>query len=153
MLKASFFTVVVTLLLRHAHAQTAPPAPPMETVTLDQAVERAIKNNPTVAQAAQDILRAEGLLQQARAATMPFITAGMSTLVNSTERRFDDVVTSPQTQATLSAQFGMPVLGAVQMGRQGAGAGSVRDREIFSPRTREPGSPSPRRRHTSPSSR
>ena len=82
----------------------------METVTLEQAVERAIKNNPTVAQATQDILRAEGLLQQARAATMPFITAGMSTLVNSTERRFDDVVTSPQTQATVSAQFGMPVL-------------------------------------------
>ena len=82
----------------------------METLTLDQAVERAIKNNPTVAQASQDILRAEGLLQQARAATMPFITAGMNTLVNSTERRFDDVVTSPQTQATLSAQFGMPVL-------------------------------------------
>ena len=82
----------------------------METLTLEQAVERAIKNNPTVAQASQDILRAEGLLQQARAATMPFITAGMSTLVNSTERRFDDVVTSPQTQATLSAQFGMPVL-------------------------------------------
>ena len=89
------------------HAQTPPP---MEAVTLDQAVERAIKNNPTVAQAAQDILRDVGLLQQARAATMPFITAGMSTLVNSTERRFDDVVTSPQTQATLSAQFGMPVL-------------------------------------------
>jgi outer membrane protein TolC len=82
----------------------------METVTLDQAVERAIKNNPTLAQATQDILRAEGLLQQARAATLPFITAGMSTLVNSTERRFDDVVTSPQTQATLSAQIGMPVL-------------------------------------------
>jgi outer membrane protein len=89
------------------HAQTPPP---MEAVTLDQAVERAIKNNPTLAQATQDILRAEGLLQQARAATLPFITAGMSTLVNSTERRFDDVVTSPQTQATLAAQIGMPVL-------------------------------------------
>lgn len=92
-----------------ALAQT-PPA--METVTLEQAVERAIKNNPTVAQASQDILRAEGLLQQARAATMPFITAGLSTLVNSTERRFDDVVTSPRTQATMSAQLGMPVLAA-----------------------------------------
>ncbi len=86
--------------------------PPMEAVTLEQAVERAIKNNPTVAQAAQGILRAEGLLQQARAATMPFVTASFSALVNSTERRFDDVVTSPQTQATLSAQFGMPVLAA-----------------------------------------
>jgi outer membrane protein TolC len=110
MFKASFFTVVVMLFAVTLNAQTVPPAPPMETVTLEQAVERAIKNNPTVAQAAQDILRAEGLLQQARAATMPFVTAGLSTLVNSTERRFDDVVTSPQTQATLSAQFGMPVL-------------------------------------------
>jgi len=110
MLKASFFTVVVTLFAATLNAQTVPPAPPMETVTLEQAVERAIKNNPTLAQATQDILRAEGLLQQARAATMPFITAGVASLVNSTERRFDDVVTSPQTQATLSAQFGMPVL-------------------------------------------
>ena len=84
----------------------------MEAVTLEQAVERAIKNNPTVAQASQGILRAEGLLQQARAATMPFITANLSSLVNSTERRFDDVVTSPRTQGTLSAQFGVPVLAA-----------------------------------------
>src|SRR5436190_19758947 len=110
MLKASIFAVVVVLFAATLNAQTVPPSPPMETVTLEQAVERAIKNNPTVAQAAQDILRAEGLLQQAHAATMPYITAGMSTLVNSTERKFDDVVTSPQTQATLSAQFGMPVL-------------------------------------------
>ena len=84
----------------------------MEAVTLEQAVERAIKNNPTVAQAAQGILRAEGLLQQARSATMPFVTASLSSLVNSTERRFDDVVTSPRTQATISAQLGMPVLAA-----------------------------------------
>src|SRR5688572_12136211 len=93
-----------------ASAQT--PAPAMETVTLDQAVERAIKNNPTVAQASQGILRAEGLLQQARSATLPFVTANVSSLVNSTERRFDDVITSPRTQATLSAQLGMPVLAA-----------------------------------------
>ena len=53
-LRRSSRCVAVTL-----HAQTLA-APPMETVTLDQAVERAIKNNPTVAQAAQGILRAEG---------------------------------------------------------------------------------------------
>ena len=96
----------------HVTPLLAQTAPAMETVTLDQAVERAIKNNPTVAQAAQDILRAEGLLQQARAATRPYLTAGLATLVNSTERRFGDVVTSPRTQATMSAQLGMPVLAA-----------------------------------------
>jgi outer membrane protein TolC len=84
----------------------------MESVTLEQAVERAIKNNPTVGQAAQGILRAESLLQQARAATLPTISGGVSGLVNSTERRFDDVVTSPRMQGTFSAQFAVPVLAA-----------------------------------------
>ena len=82
----------------------------MESVTLEQAVERAIKNNPTIAQAAEGILRAEGLLQQTRSAAMPFVNATLTGLVNSTERRFDDVVTSPREQGTLSAQFGVPVL-------------------------------------------
>ena len=103
--------IMVGLLLLVAPAYAQAP-PPMEVVTLEQAVERAIKNNPTVAQTAQGILRAEGLLQQARAATMPFVTANLATLLNSTERRFDDVITSPRTQATLSAQLGMPVLAA-----------------------------------------
>src|SRR5688500_11976633 len=64
----------VILFTAPAYAQTPPV---MEAVTLEQAIERAIKNNPTVAQAAEGILRAEGLLQQARAAAMPFITANL----------------------------------------------------------------------------
>lgn len=109
MVKSSIVTFVATLLAATLSAQTPPP---MEVVTLEQAVERAIRSNPTVAQASQGILRAEGLLQQARAATMPFVTANLSSLVNSTERRFDDVITSPRTQATVSAQLGVPVLAA-----------------------------------------
>jgi len=106
----SLFAALLLLFATPALAQVSPPL--MEAVTLEQAVERALKNNPTVAQAAQGILRAESLLQQARAATRPGINASVSTLVNSTERRFDDVITSPRTQATLSAQFAMPVLAA-----------------------------------------
>ena len=101
-------TMVCVLLAAPAFAQT----PPMETVTLEQAVERALENNPTVAQAAQGILRAEGLLQQARSLTMPFATMNLTGLQNSTERRFEDVITSPRTQGTFSAQFGVPVLAA-----------------------------------------
>ena len=74
-------TVMVVLLFAATASAQTPPA--MESVTLEQAVERAIKNNPTVAQASQGILRAEGLLQQARAATMPFVTASFSSLLNS----------------------------------------------------------------------
>ena len=40
---------------------------PVETVTFDEAIARALEKNPTVAIAATNILRAEGLLQQARA--------------------------------------------------------------------------------------
>ncbi len=108
----SAFRRTVAALILFAAPAYAQIAPPMETVTLEQAVERAIKNNPTVAQASQGILRAEGLLQQARAATMPFATATLMSLVNSTERRFDDVITSPRTQGTFSAQVGVPVLAA-----------------------------------------
>ena len=102
--------VAVFLFASSAYAQTTPP--PMESVTLDQAVERALKNNPTVAQAAQGILRAEALLQQARAATMPNVNANFTGILNSSERRFDDVVTSPRMQGTFSASAAMPVLAA-----------------------------------------
>jgi outer membrane protein TolC len=108
----SGFSRTVMALLLLAASTSAQTPPPMEVVTLEQAVERALKNNPTVAQASQGILRAEGLLQQTRAATMPFMTASLTSLVNSTERRFDDVVTSPRTQGTFGAQLGMPVLAA-----------------------------------------
>jgi outer membrane protein TolC len=108
---SAFRRTVAAVLLFAASASAQTPTP-MEVVTLEEAVDRAIKNNPTVAQASQGILRAEGLLQQARAQTMPFVTASFSSLVNSSERRFDDVITSPRTQGTFSAQLGVPVLAA-----------------------------------------
>jgi outer membrane protein TolC len=90
----------------------------VESVTLDQAVERALKNNPTVGQAIQGILRAEALLQQARAVTLPQVNASFTGVVNSTERKFDDVVTSPRMQGTIAASASMPVLAAADWARR-----------------------------------
>ncbi len=87
---------------------------PIESVTLDQAVERALKANPTVGQAAQGILRAEALLQQARSATLPKAFASFTGVLNSSERRFDDVITSPLSQGTLSGNLAMPFLAATR---------------------------------------
>lgn len=87
-------------------------APVMESVTLEEAVARALKNNPTVAQAAEGILRAEALLQQARSAAMPTINTNVSGVVVNEERSFDDVVIAPRTQGTFTAQFAVPVLAA-----------------------------------------
>ncbi len=95
-----------------APPQVAPP--PLEALTLQQAVERALQNNPTVGQAAQGILRAEALLQLARAATLPKAFASFSGVLNSTERRFEDVITSPRTQGTFSGNLAMPVLAATR---------------------------------------
>jgi outer membrane protein TolC len=86
----------------------------MEAITLDEAVQRALKNNPTIAQATQGILRAESLLQQARAVTLPNVSAAFTNVFVNAERSFDDVVTQPRSQATLSASLSMPVLAAAQ---------------------------------------
>ena len=98
------------ILLALAPGVSAQSIPPMEVVTLEQAVERALQNNPTIAETAQGVLRAEGLLQQARAATMPFVNAGYSNVVINEERGFNDVVVVPRSQSTFSATLGAPVL-------------------------------------------
>lgn len=91
-------------------ATTLSAQPAMERVTLEEAVARALKNNPTIAAAAQAVLRAEGLLQQARAATLPNASAVFVNSVVDTARGFNGVVIQPRDQATLSANLSMPVL-------------------------------------------
>jgi outer membrane protein TolC len=77
---------------------------------MDEAVARALQNNPTLAAAAQSVLRAEGLLQQARAATMPNASAVLLNTLIDTERGQNGVVTQPRDQVSLSANVNVPVL-------------------------------------------
>jgi HAE1 family hydrophobic/amphiphilic exporter-1 len=101
-----------------AHAVRAPQAvapqpmanPP--SVSFDEAVAAAVNRNLTVQIIATNVLRAEALLQQVRASTMPFVNA---TVINSTldgDRGFDGLVVQPQNQWTLAPTVGMPVLAA-----------------------------------------
>jgi outer membrane protein len=103
---------IFSLLLGLSASAFAQIAPPMEAITLDEAIQRALKNNPTIAQASQGILRAESLLQQARAVTLPNVNATFTNAIVDTERRFDDIVTQPRSQSTISANFAVPVLAA-----------------------------------------
>jgi outer membrane protein TolC len=94
-------------------AQQPPPPQmiqPVERVTLEEAVTRALANNPTIAAASQAVLRAEGLLLQARAATRPNLSAVYINGVVDTPRGFNGVVIQPRDQSTLSASLSMPVL-------------------------------------------
>jgi len=92
-----------------AFAQT-PAAPAMERVTFEDAIQRALANNPTIAGAAEAVLRAEGLLQQARAATRPGVNAFVTNATLDTGRSFNGVVIQPRNQTAISADLSMPVL-------------------------------------------
>jgi outer membrane protein TolC len=91
-------------------AAEQPRAP--ERITFEEAVRRAIERNPTVAEAAQAILRAETLLQQATVVRRPSIGASATTSVLDSARGFDEFVTQPRTQTLLGGAVSYPVLAA-----------------------------------------
>jgi outer membrane protein TolC len=97
--------------------------PTIGQVTFDEAVQRAIEKNPTVAQAATSIARAEALLQQARAATLPTVSASFSNTTLDSERGFSGSVTQPQNQSAFGANVTVPVLAAARW----AAAGQAKD--------------------------
>jgi outer membrane protein TolC len=103
--------LVLALGLAAAAPATAQEPPPL-TVEFDEAVRRALERNPTVAQAATAIGRAEQLLQQARAVTLPAITAGFTNVTIEKARGFNGAVTQPQNQFAFSATASVPVLAA-----------------------------------------
>ncbi len=95
-----------------APAPDAPALPGPERITFDEAVARALQRNPNVREAAQQILRAQALFQQARAAVLPTLYAGAGTVVLDAARGFDGQVTQPRTQSAFNATLSVPVLAA-----------------------------------------
>ena len=79
------------------------PAIPPATVTFKEAIDRAIQRNPSVAQAAAEILRADALLQQARILALPAIGAGASFTRLDQGRELGGNTATPQNQFVASA--------------------------------------------------
>ena len=69
-------TALIVLGHASAAAQGAPQAP--VRMEFDAVIKQAVEKNPTVAQAATNINRADALLQQSRAVTLPLLTATVS---------------------------------------------------------------------------
>jgi outer membrane protein TolC len=92
--------------------QPAPPSTPgeMERLTFRQAVDRALARNPTVQQAVAEVLRAEALVTQARAGSLPQIT------LNAEYRRigeaiaFGSQVFTPVGLTTANGTFSTPLI-------------------------------------------
>jgi outer membrane protein TolC len=99
-----------------AWAQT--PAPPLQpqspaiTMEFEAVIRQALEKNPTAARAATNIARAETLLQQSRASTLPFVTGSVINTTLDSERGFTGGVIQPQNQTTFGASLGMPILAA-----------------------------------------
>ena len=84
----------------------------LEQLTFAQAIDRATKNNPTVAQAVADIMRAEAILQQVRSSSLPSLGASLATsIVNPVKFGDQSIVPAVQTQTT--AALGVPILAPV----------------------------------------
>ena len=91
----------------------AQPAPsPVERVTFEEAVRRAIERNPSVGQAEQAILRTEALLDQARSVFRPTVNGAVGTTMLDAARGFDGNITQPRTQSSFGATGSYPLLAA-----------------------------------------
>ncbi|HEV3141289.1 MAG TPA: TolC family protein [Vicinamibacterales bacterium] len=93
------------------------PAPTLR-VTFDDAIKRAMEKNPTVQAAASAILRAEGLVRQARAATRLQITGNVTTTTLNTGVEFQGATVTPQNQVTASLTAEMPIVAAAAWARR-----------------------------------
>jgi len=96
-------------------AQTPPPlvegqAPAPPPITLAQAIQRALLQNPNVVVALQEIKRSEALVREARAASLPTLTGtGIYTRLDS-DRRFGDRVILAKDQISASVTLAVPLI-------------------------------------------
>ena len=114
--------MMVLCLTTAVEAQT----PVSERLTLDDAVQRALEKNPGVAEAAQAILRAEALLQQANVVRQPAVSATATTTMLDSPRGFDDFVTQPRTQTLVGGSIGFPVLASARWAQRAQAEDQIR---------------------------
>ncbi len=107
--------VVLALLVTPASAAAqgvALPAP--EPVAFADAVARATRDSQAVQIAAANVLRADALLQQARAATRPTVSLQAVNTTLDGDRGFDGLIVQPQNQWQFAPNVSYPLLAATR---------------------------------------
>ena len=107
----------VTICVLTAPLGAQAPAP-IERVSFDDAVHRAITNNPSAAVAAAGILRAQGLVQQARSAALLQVTGSATTTTLNTGVSFNGTTVTPRNQIAGTLTADMPIVSAVAWARR-----------------------------------
>jgi cobalt-zinc-cadmium efflux system outer membrane protein len=108
-----------------AQVEPVPASPALERVTFDEAVRRAIERSPSVAEAAQAILRAEALLDRSRTVFWPLVYGNVGTTVLDAARGFDGDIVTPRTQTALSGTVSYALLDAARWANKNAFADRV----------------------------
>jgi outer membrane protein TolC len=91
--------------------------PPVERVTFDEAIRRAVEKNPSAAIAAAGILRAEGLLLDARSASRLQVNGTVSTTTLNTGVEFQGVTVTPRNSLLATADIRMPLFAPARWAR------------------------------------
>jgi cobalt-zinc-cadmium efflux system outer membrane protein len=128
--------VVLAALLTGAAVSAAPPDPAPERVTFREAVRRATERNPTVGEAAQAILRAEALLDEAKSVFRPTLYGDVSTTILDAARGFAGNITQPRTQYSFAGTVTYPFLAAARWARKSQAADQVEIARISADETR-----------------
>ena len=97
--------------VRPAAVEAEAPSP-RERVTFEEAVRHAVEHHPTVGQAEQAILRAQGLLDQARSVFRPLVYGTAGETILDAARGFAGNITQPRAQASFSGTMSYPLLAA-----------------------------------------
>jgi len=108
--------LVVMLLGAAVHAQQPAPsqASAIPVMQFDAVLRQALDKNPTLARATTNITRAEQLLQQARAITLPLVTTTLQNSTLDSARGFAGGITQPQNQFFIGASASMAILNSAR---------------------------------------
>jgi outer membrane protein TolC len=96
---SAYACLMGTFLLFALSGRAFAQAPPK--VEFDEAITRALEKNPTIAQAATVVTRAEALMAQSRALTLPSIGASLTSVTLDGSRGFEGTTTQPQSQLSI----------------------------------------------------
>src|SRR5262249_33917095 len=115
--RAWMLVLLVALPLCHPSMVVAQAPVPGERVTFDEAVRRAVEKNPSAAIAAAGILRAEGLLLDARPASRLQVNGTVTTTTLNTAVDFDGATVTPRNQLTAGLDVRMPLYAPARWAR------------------------------------
>ena len=125
MRKMTAWCVVLLLLVVAGDLRVHLTAQTIEQVTFEEAILRAMTNHPTVHEAAAGVLRADSILQQARARSWPAVDASFGVNVIEPVTRFSGSAINPRAQTVTTAELSVPLLTPVSWAQRNQAADQV----------------------------